>query len=56
MRVFAETHGSHDRSRLEEYLEAIDLKAIDRNAIDLKAVNLEAQNLEAVNLLFRVLP
>jgi len=35
--------GGHDRSRLEEYLEAVDLEVID-----LKAVYLEVENLEAV--------
>ena len=44
-----DTLGGHDRSRLEEYLEAVDLEAIDLEAIDLKAVNLEAVNLEAVD-------
>jgi hypothetical protein len=36
--------GGHDRSRLEELLEAVDVEVID-----LKAVNLEAVNLEAVD-------
>jgi hypothetical protein len=38
--------GGPDRSRLEEYLEVVDLEeyleAVDLEAIDLKAVNLEA--------------
>jgi len=45
----------HDRSRFEEYLEAVDLevtdlKAVDLEVIDLQAVNLKAVTLEAVNL------
>jgi len=40
-----DTLGGHDRTRLEEYLEVVDLEAID-----LKAVNPEAANLEAVSL------
>ena len=43
--MLGDTVGGHDRSRLEEYLEVVDLEAID-----LKAVNLEAVNLEAVYL------
>jgi len=48
--VLGGTVGGSDRSRLEEYLEAVDLEVIDLEAIDLKALNLEAVNLEAVNL------
>jgi len=50
LRVLGDILGGHDRSRLEEYFEAVDLEAIDLEAIDLKSVNLEAVNLEAVNL------
>jgi len=28
--VFGDTLGGHDRSRLEEYLEVVDLEAVDR--------------------------
>jgi len=34
--------GGHDQSRLEEYLEAVDLEVIDLKAVHLEAVNLEA--------------
>jgi len=53
--MLGDTLGGHDRSKLEEYLdlvdlESIDLKEEDLEAIGLKAVYLEAVNLEAVNL------
>jgi len=41
--------GRHDLSRLEEYLEAVDLEIIELKAVNLEAVNLEAVNLEAVD-------
>jgi len=40
--------GGHDRSRLEEYLKAVDLDAIDLMGVNLEVVNLYAVNLEAV--------
>jgi len=39
----------HDRSRLEEYLEAVDLEVIQLKAVNLEAGNLDAVNLEAVD-------
>ena len=42
--------GSYDRSRLEEYLEAVDLEVIDLKTVNLEAVNLKAVNVEAVNV------
>jgi len=42
-----DTLGGHDRSRLEEYLEAVDLEAIDLKAVNREAVNLEAGDWEA---------
>jgi len=48
--MLGNTLGGHDRSRLEEYLEAVDLEPIDLKAVNLDVVNLEAVNMEAVNL------
>ena len=48
--VLGDTFGGHDRTRSEEYLEAVDLEAIDLKAANPEAVNLEAVDLEAVNL------
>jgi len=39
--------GGHHRSRLEEYLEAVDLEVIDMKVVNLEAVNLEALDREA---------
>ena len=57
--MLVDTIGGHNRSRLKEsfeaidleeiYLEAIDLEATDLQVIDLKAVNLEAVILVAVH-------
>ena len=47
--MLGDTLGGHDRSRLEEYLDAVDLEAIDLKAFNVEAVNLEAVNLEAVD-------
>ena len=38
---FGDALGGHDRSRLEEYLEAVDLEAVDLEAVDLEAVDRE---------------
>jgi len=48
--VLGDTLGGHDRTRLEEYLEVVDLEAIDLNAVNLDAVNLEACAMEADSL------
>jgi hypothetical protein len=48
--MLGEILGGHDRTRLEEYLEAIDLEAIDQKVGNLEAVNLEAVNQEGVNM------
>ena len=47
--MLVDTHGGDDRSRLEEYLEAVNLEAIDLKAVNVEAVNLETVNLEAVD-------
>ena len=44
--MLGETLGGHHRSRLEKYLEAVDLEAIDLEAIDLEAIDLEAIDLK----------
>jgi len=49
LNVLGDTLGGHDRSRLEEYLEAVDLKAIDLKVVNLEAVKLVAVNLVAVD-------
>jgi len=41
--------GGHNQSRLEEYLEVVDLEVIDLKAANLEAVKLEAFNLEVVD-------
>jgi hypothetical protein len=38
--VLGNTHGGNDRSRLKEYLEAVDLKVVNLEAVTLEAVNL----------------
>ena len=48
--MLGNTFRGHDQSRLEDYLEAVDLEAIDLKAVNLEAVNLQGVNLEAVNL------
>jgi len=45
--MLGDTLGGHYQSRLEEYLEAVDLEAIDLEGIDLEAIHLKAINLEA---------
>jgi len=45
---FGDALGGHDRLRLEEDLEEVDLKVV--KAVNLDAVNLEMVNLEAVDL------
>ena len=45
--MLGDTLGGHDQSRLEEYMEAVDLEAIHLKAVNLEAVNQEAVNLEA---------
>jgi len=47
--VLGDSLGGHDRSTLEEYLEAVDLEGIDLKAVNQEAVNLEAVNLKAVD-------
>jgi len=39
--------GGHDRTRLEEYLEVVDLEVIDQKTVNLEDVNLEAVDREA---------
>jgi len=41
--------GHHEWSRMEEYLEAVDLEVIQLKVVNLESVNLEAVNLEAVD-------
>jgi hypothetical protein len=48
--AFRDTLGGHDRSGLQEHMEAVDLDVIDLKVAKFEAVNLEAVNLEAVNL------
>jgi hypothetical protein len=50
MIVLRDTLTGHDQTRLEEYLEGVDLEAID-----LKAVNMETVDVEAVNVCLFVL-
>ena len=45
--MFGDTLGGHDRSSLEEYLEAVGLEVIDQKAVNLEAVKLEAVDREA---------
>jgi len=47
--MMGDTLGGHDRTILEEYLEAIDLEVIELKVVNLEVVNLEAVNLEAVD-------
>jgi len=49
MTMLGDTLGGSDRSKLEEYLMAVDLEAIDMKAVNLEAVNREAVNLERVD-------
>jgi uncharacterized protein YjbI with pentapeptide repeats len=44
------TLAGHDKTRLEEYFEKVDLEGIDLKAINLEAVNRKGVYLEAVNL------
>ena len=39
--------GRHDRSKLEEHLEVVDLEAIDLKVVNLEAANLEVADQEA---------
>jgi len=49
--VLGDTLGGHDQSRLEEYLESVDLEAIDLRGVNLEAVDQEACAMEAETLL-----
>jgi len=40
--VLRDTLGGHDRTRLVEYLEAVDVEASDRRAVNREAMHLEA--------------
>jgi hypothetical protein len=39
--------GGHDTSRLEEYMEVVDLEMINQKAVNLEALNLEVAYREA---------
>jgi hypothetical protein len=41
-----DTHAGHDQTRLEEYVEAVDLEAIVMKVVNLKAVDWEACAME----------
>ena len=46
--MLGDTLGGHNRSRLEEYLEAVEVEAIDLEAVNREWVSLEAVNLPVV--------
>jgi pyruvate-formate lyase-activating enzyme len=48
LNLLGDTVGGHDRTRWEEYWEAVDLEVIDLKAVNLEAVNQGAVNLGAV--------
>jgi len=48
--MLGDTLRGHDRSRLEEYLEVVDLDVIDLEAVHLEVVNLETVDQEACAL------